>query len=217
MSSLVLGVLAVVVGAVFCLRGAAAMRLVLAMWGAFAGLNLGGTAVSALTGDGHLTTAAGWIVGAVAAAVCAALAYLYYAVAITVAMASVGFALGLGAAGAVGISRDWLAVVVGVAAGALVAGLALAVDLPSLILVAVSVLGGALVTVAGTMLLAGRIDTAQLRAGELSQHLTGWWYGLYLALLVAGTVVQLRGLRTGCSMRTQWADAGRDRAATLNR
>lgn len=212
MSSLVLGVLAVVVGAVFCFRGAAAMRLVLALWGAFAGLNLGAAAVSALTGDGYLATAAGWIVGALVAAVFAALAYLYYAVAITVAMASVGFALGLGAAGAVGIAHDWVAVVIGVAAGALVAGLALAVDLPSLILIAVSVLGGALVTVAGTMLLADRIDAVQLRAGELSAHLTGWWYGLYLALLLAGGVVQLRSLRTGCSMRRQWTGDGTGRA-----
>lgn len=217
MSSLVLGVLAVIVGAVFCFRGAAAMRLVLALWGAFAGLNVGGAAVAAVTGEGYLATAAGWIVGAVVAAVFAALAYLYYAVAIVLVMASVGFALGLGAAGAVGVEADWVAVVIGVVAGLALAWLAVAVDLPSLILVAVSVLGGALVTVAGILLLVGRVDTAELRAGELSAHLTGWWYGLYLVLLIAGAVVQLRGLRTGCSMRTQW-DGGRpDRAATLNR
>src|SRR5699024_10810121 len=54
MSSLVLGVLAVIVGAVFCFRGAAAMRLVLALWGAFAGLNVGGAAVAAVTGEGYL-------------------------------------------------------------------------------------------------------------------------------------------------------------------
>ena len=63
MSSIVIGILAVAIGLLFCLRGVVAMRIVIAVWGAFVGLNLGAGIVSALSGDGFLSTALGWIVG----------------------------------------------------------------------------------------------------------------------------------------------------------
>ncbi|MGF7124944.1 DUF4203 domain-containing protein [Rhodococcus sp. TAF43] len=206
MSDIVIGILAIAVGAVFCFSGTAAMRFVIALWGAFAGLNLGAGLVSAITGDGYFATALGWIVGILVALLFAVLAYLYYAVAVTLAMASVGFALGTAAMVAVGVTWNWVVVLVGVILGVALAVLTLAVDLPAVLLVVVSVLGGAVAMVGGVMLLAGAVDTADFDHASLTTTISDdwWWYAMYVALVVAGVVAQSRMLGRERSLRDQW-------------
>ncbi|MDH6281924.1 DUF4203 domain-containing protein [Prescottella agglutinans] len=206
MSDIVIGILAIVVGAVFCFRGVPAMRFVIALWGAFAGLNLGAGLVSAITGDSYLGTALGWMVGILVAVLFSVLAYLYYAVAVTLMMASVGFALGTAATVAVGVTWDWVIVTVGVILGVALAVLTLAVDLPAALLVVVSVLGGAVAIVGGAMLLTGVIDTADFDDTSITETVGDgwWWYALYLVLVVAGVIAQLRMLGQERSLRDQW-------------
>ncbi|GAB2650403.1 DUF4203 domain-containing protein [Prescottella soli] len=206
MSDIVIGILAIVVGAVFCFRGVPAMRFVIALWGAFAGLNLGAGLVSAITGDNYLGTVLGWIVGVLVAVLFSVLAYLYYAVAVTLMMASVGFALGTAATVAVGVTWDWVIVTVGVILGVALAVLTLAVDLPAALLVVVSVLGGAVAIVGGAMLLTGVLDTADFDDTSTTETIGDgwWWYALYLVLVVAGMVAQLRMLGRERSLREQW-------------
>ncbi|MDH6680803.1 hypothetical protein M2284_005033 [Rhodococcus sp. LBL1] len=206
MSDIVIGILAIVVGAVFCFRGVPAMRFVIALWGAFAGLNLGAGLVSAITGDSYLGTALGWMVGILVAVLFSVLAYLYYAVAVTLMMASVGFALGTAATVAVGVTWDWVIVTVGVILGVALAVLTLAVDLPAALLVVVSVLGGAVAIVGGAMLLTGVLDTADFDDTSITETVGDgwWWYALYLVLVVAGVIAQLRMLGQERSLRDQW-------------
>ncbi|WFR71461.1 DUF4203 domain-containing protein [Prescottella defluvii] len=206
MSDIVIGILAIVVGAVFCFRGVPAMRFVIALWGAFAGLNLGAGLVSAITGDSYLGTALGWMAGLLVAVLFSVLAYLYYAVAVTLMMASVGFALGTAATVAVGVTWDWVIVTVGVILGVALAVLTLAVDLPAALLVVVSVLGGAVAIVGGAMLLTGVLDTADFDDTSITETVGDgwWWYALYLVLVVAGVIAQLRMLGRERSLRDQW-------------
>ncbi|CAM2913060.1 DUF4203 domain-containing protein [Prescottella defluvii] len=206
MSDIVIGILAVFVGAVFCFRGVPAMRFVIALWGAFAGLNLGAGLVSAITGDGYLSTVLGWIVGVLVAILFSVLAYLYYAVAVTLTMASVGFALGAAAMAAVGVTWNWVIVVVGVLIGVALAALTLAVNLPAVLLVVVSVLTGAVVATGGVMLLVGALDTSDFDDATLTATVTHewWWYALYLALVVAGAIAQTRTLGRERLLRDQW-------------
>ncbi|PTR26679.1 uncharacterized protein DUF4203 [Rhodococcus sp. OK519] len=209
MSDIVIGLLAIAVGAVFCFRGVPAMRFVIALWGAFAGLNLGAGLVSAITGDGVFATALGWIVGVLVAILFSVLAYLYYAVAVTLAMASVGFALGTAATVAVGVTWNWVIITVGVVLGVALAVLTLAVDLPAALLVIVSVLGGAVAIVGGAMLLTGVLDTADFDHASISETVDDdwWWYAAYLVLVVAGAVTQLRATGRERSLRDQWNPA----------
>ncbi len=207
MSDVVIGILAVVVGALFCFRGVLAMRFVLALWGAFAGFNLGAGLVAAITGDGYLGTALGWFVGLAVAIMFAALAYLYYAVAVTLTMASVGFALGAAAMAAVGVTWDWVIVIVGVLLGVLLAVVTLAVNLPTVLLVLVSAFGGASAIVGGVMLLVGTVNTVDFDDPTLTDTVSHdwWWYALFLALAVAGAVAQSRMLdREARTLREQW-------------
>ena len=61
MNDIVVGLVAILTGAVFCFRGYLAMRIIIPLWGAFAGFMLGAGIVA--TDAGFLATALGWIVG----------------------------------------------------------------------------------------------------------------------------------------------------------
>ena len=206
MPDIVIGILAIVVGAIFCFRGFLAMRFVISIWGAFAGLNLGAALVSVISGDSFLVTALGWIVGVLLALAFSVLAYLYYAVAVVFAMASVGFLLGASAMVAAGVTWNWVVVLVGVLIGIALAVLTLAVDLPAVLLVVLSVLGGAVAIVGGVMLLVGTLNTEDFNQAILMESVKAewWWYAMYVALIIAGVVTQTRLLGQERSLRQQW-------------
>ncbi|MGC4066820.1 MAG: hypothetical protein QM784_19725 [Polyangiaceae bacterium] len=85
MSDVVLGLLAIIVGALFCFQGYLALRLIIPIWGALAGFSVGAGFVAEITGDGFLSTGVSWIVGIAVALLFAVVAYLYYAVSVVVA------------------------------------------------------------------------------------------------------------------------------------
>src|SRR5690625_5304400 len=117
MVDVVMGVLALLIGLLLCFRGRVAMRVLLALWGAFVGFGLGASLVAGLTGHGYLDSAAGWLAAIVLALVFAVLAYLFFAVAVVLAFASMGFVLGQTLAIALGAGQGWLITGVGVAVG----------------------------------------------------------------------------------------------------
>jgi hypothetical protein len=205
---LIIGLLAVVVGLLLCFAGYAALRLVIAAWGAFAGFLLGAGLVATFTGEGFLGTLLGWGVGAALALVFGVIAYLYYAVSVVIGMAAIGFSLGSTLMVALGVSWTWLIVLAGVAAGVLLAFLAIAGDLPMLLLAILGAFAGSSVTIAGMLLLLGIIDRGDLATPETSAtlELAWWWSAAYLALAIAGLVVQLRSAeaRRG-TLRDSWS------------
>lgn len=104
MEDVVVGALAILVGAAFCVRGYLAMRLIIPIWGAFAGFMFGAGIVASFTDEGFLGTALGWVVGIALAVLFAFVAYLYYEVSVFIAMAAVGFAIGTSVMVALGVS-----------------------------------------------------------------------------------------------------------------
>lgn len=204
---LVIGLLAIAVGAMFCFRGAVAMRIVIALWGAFAGFMLGAGAVAGADGSGFLRTTLGWIIGWVLALAFGAVAYLFYEVAIVLAMASIGFTLGTTIMIALGVSWSWVVILVGVAVGTLLAMVTLAANLPLVLLVVLSAFGGASAMVTGVMLLVGTVGSDEFtRAAAIDRMQTSWWwYVAYLVLAVAGMVAQFRFLESlRGTARDQW-------------
>ena len=211
MEDVVVGVLAVAIGALFCFRGWLAMRLVIPLWGAFAGFVFGAGLVDAGSDEGFLRTLLGWIVGIAFALVFAALAYLIYEISITIAMGAIGFALGTGLMTALGISWSWLIVLVGVAIAIALALIAIFADLPAVVLVILSAMGGAVTIVAGLMLLFGAVDTADFGSSAVTERLDDdwWWYALYVVLAIAGVVGQVVWAgRIDGTMRDAWAGSG---------
>jgi hypothetical protein len=208
MQDVALGSLAVLIGAVLCLRGYLALRVVIAMWGSLVGFLFGAGIVAGVTGESFLASLLAWSVGLGTAVVFGLVAYLYYAVSVVIGMGAIGFTLGTTAMVALGVSWSWVVALVGLAVGTVLALVAIAGDLPMLLLALLSALAGASVVILGLMLIVGVLDGADLAATQTtaSLDLAWWWKVLYGALVVVGMGVQLRSAEARAeTLRAAWA------------
>jgi hypothetical protein len=208
----IVGIVAILVGALFCFRGWLAMRFVIPIWGTFAGFVLGAGAIQAWTGDGFLSTTLSWVVGIVVALVFGVLAYLYYEVSVIVAMAFIGFAIGVGVMSAIGVTWSWVLIIVGIAVGLVLAWFAIISDLPTGLLMALTALGGASAITGGFMLLFNRVNVDDFSNGTTTKdllHDNPWWYVLYVGLVIAGIAAQIVFReKIDRSLRDTWTDSG---------
>lgn len=213
MPDVLLGVVFVAVGGLLCFRGYLTMRVVIPVWGAFAGFLLGAGLLDRWTEAGLLVDALGWLVGLAVAVVFGLVAYTYYEVSVVLAMSAVGFVLGASAMVALDLRWSWAVVLGGVLGGVALAVLAVVGRLPMLLLTVLTALAGAATVVAGFMLLADVVTAQDLGSQAVVSRIedgAGWWV-LYAVLAVAGTGVQLRGGQVRRSGREQWAaDGGRE-------
>lgn len=211
MEDIVVGLLMLVVGAVFCFRGYLAMRVVIPIWGALAGFLLGAGLVSSIADEGFLASVVGWLVGLAVAVVFAGIAYLYYEVSVLIGMSAIGFTLGTSAMVALGVRWSWLIVLVGVLVGALLAFAAIAADMPMVLLTVLTALAGSSVMVGGLMLLFGVVSTDDFNSTLTTETLDDdwWWYVLYVVIAVVGIGAQMRATaRLHASLRASWAESG---------
>lgn len=211
MQEFVIGLLAIAVGALFCLRGFMTMRLIIPIWGAFTGFVLGAGIVSNLTDDGFLGSVLAWVVGFAVALLFGAIAYLYYEVSVLLAMGAIGFVIGTSIMVAIGITWSWVIVLVGVLTGVVLAVVAIVGDLPTVLLVVLTALGGSSAVVFGLMLWTGALDSADIDSVATTEQLDDdwWWYAIYIGLAVVGMVLQFqRADQLRATMREGWADAG---------
>jgi hypothetical protein len=206
MNDFVVGVIALLTGAVFCFRGYLAMRLVIPLWGAFAGFMVGAGLVS---GDaGFLGNALGWFVGFALAIVFGLIAYLYYEVSVIIGMTGIGFVLGTSLMAAFGVSWSWLIVLSGVVMAVVLAFVAIAGDLPMVLLTVLTALAGASVIVAGLMLLFGTFDAEDFSIGMTTEYAADdwWWFVIYGGLVVGGIITQFTDVdRRRESLRQAWS------------
>ena len=196
MGDVLLGGLAILAGAVFCLRGYLTMRVVLPIWGGFVGFILGAGVVAAATGDGFLQGVLAFIVGFALALLFAWLAYAYYAVSVLLSTASTGFLLGASLLVALGVEWNWVVVLGGVLLGIVLAILAIAVNLPMMLLTVVTATGGAAAIVGGLMLVFGAMEAADFDRRAVVERIDAsplWWL-LFVVLVVVGIIAQMRAL-----------------------
>lgn len=206
MNDIVVGLIAILTGAVFCFRGYLAMRIIIPLWGAFAGFMLGAGIVSG--SDGFLGSALGWIVGIVMAVVFGLLAYLYYEVAVVIGMLAIGFTLGTSLMVALGVTWSWVIVLSGVALAVALAFVALVADLPMALLTVLTGMAGASAIVAGLMLIFGVTDVGDFDSAQTTAALADdwWWYAIYLALAIGGMIAQFIDVeRRRETLRTAWS------------
>ena len=206
MNDIAVGAIALLTGAVFCFRGYLAMRVVIPVWGAFAGFMLGAGLVS---GDaGFLGNALGWLVGFALAIVFGVIAYLYYAVSVVIGMMGIGFVLGTSLMVALGVSWSWLIVLSGVVLAVVLAFVVIAGDLPMVLLTVLTALAGASAIVAGLMLFAGTFDADDFSIGTTTEYVADdwWWFVIYGGLVVGGIVAQFTDVdRRRETLRDAWS------------
>jgi len=192
MTDIILGVLAIIAGGAMLVAGRFVLRLLIPIWGFFAGFAFGAGIVAAFADEHFLGTVLGWVLGLVFAVICAVLAYLYYYVAIVLAMGAAGFAIGSGIVVAFGISWNWVAVLVGLAFGIVFGLVSVFANVPMIVLVVVGSFAGAVGVTGGLMLLVGSLDSADFSRGDFTDTVSNsfGWSLLLLALAVGGIVIQ---------------------------
>ena len=192
MADILLGLLAIIAGGVMLFAGQFVLRLVIPIWGFFAGFAFGAGLVADLADERFLGTVLGWVLGLAFAVVFAVLAYLYYYVAIILAMAAFGFAIGSGLVVALGVDWNWVAVLAGAVVGAILGLLSIFVDMPAIVLVVFSSFAGAVAVVGGLMLLVGSLNSADFTRGDFTDTVeNGWaWSLVLLVLAFVGIVIQ---------------------------
>jgi hypothetical protein len=190
---LFVGLLALLLGAAFCFAGYRFFRVLIAIWGFFAGFLIGASGVAVLFGGGFLATVLGWIIGVVVGLIIAAVAYFFYVVAVVILGASVGYWISIGLMSALGFSsQGFLTELVGIIAAIVLAILIIALNLPKVLIMVFTALGGASTILAGILLLIGQISLLSLQNGAVEAVIrNSWFWGLiWLVLAVIGFAVQ---------------------------
>jgi hypothetical protein len=163
--SLVVGLVALVVGVAFCFVGFRLFLVLLPIWAGLAGFVAGGQVVGLALGTGFLADTIGIVVGLLVGLAFAVVSYIAYGAAIVALGLFVGYGIGSGVVAGLTDGFDLLAAAVGLILGVTLAFVTLALNVPKWAVVAMTAFGGAGLAVAGAFLVAGRIAIADLEAG----------------------------------------------------
>jgi hypothetical protein len=212
MADIILGLLAIIAGGALLVAGQVVLRLVIPIWGFFAGFAFGAGIVAEFADEHFLGTVLGWVLGLIFAVIFAVLAYLFYYVAIVLAMGAAGFAIGSGIIVALGISWNWVAVLLGLAVGIVLGLVAVFSNVPMIVLVFFSSIAGAVGVTGGLMLLVGSLDSVDFSRGDFTDTVSNSfvWSLLLLVLAIGGIVIQaMQWARMRQGIRETWYAEGR--------
>jgi hypothetical protein len=206
MTEILVGLIIIALGAVVTLAGLRVFFAALPIWGFIVGFFIGSAAITYLVGDGFLSTALGWIVGAAIGLLFAALAFLYWYIGVILTAGSAGALVGSAIMGAVGVDSGWIVFLVALAFAALFMVAAVAVALPFYIVIVNTALAGATAVVAGLMLVFDFIPLADLGYGATWAMVNESWFWMIAWIVVAaiGLSVQLRTASLGILPEQRW-------------
>ncbi len=194
-----IGALVMLVGLLFCFIGYRFFRILITIWGFFAGFNLGAAAMTALfTNSPFIQTTAGIVLGLVLGLVFAVLAYFFYYFAVVLLGATAGYDLGSGLIGLISNNLNLIAFIVGVAVAVIFVLLILILNLPKLLIMVFTALGGAVAMIVGLLILLNQAKVVNLQFGEaVALVRASWvWTIVAIALAVVGFLVQWSTMRT---------------------
>jgi len=202
-----IGALVLIVGALFCFAGYRFFRILITIWGFFAGFNLGTAAMTALFNNAFLQTTTGIVLGIVIGLVFAALAYFFYYFAVVLLGATAGYDLGSGLIGAIGLNNPgFIAVIVGVVLAVVFALVILLFNLPKLLIMVFTAFGGAVAMLAGLLILLGQVKTAYLQYGDAVALVRASWFWTIVAIVIA-VVGFLAQWRTNQEYTMVWSES----------
>ena len=135
--------IALFLGLIICFAGYRLFLTLLPIWGFFVGFALGAQTLQLLFGAGFLATVTGWVVGFVVGALFAVLSYLFYAFAVAVIAGSLGYGLGVGFMGLIGVDWNWLVWLVWIALAVVMIIVTFYFDLQKYVIIIATAVGGA--------------------------------------------------------------------------
>ena len=189
---LAIGILALVIGIALCFVGYRAFRILIAIWGFFAGFLLMLQAV--VDASGGRVSIEGLAIAFVVGLILAVLAYYLYVAAVLILSASVGLWVGIGLMMALGFSNhSTAALIVGLVLAFALAVLAFALNLTKFLLVSGTSLAGACSIIVGILLLLKKITLEPQSLGMVGAIISHSqvWSSAWLVIAIIGIVVQL--------------------------
>ena len=195
-STLLIAVLAGLLGIAFCFVGYRFFLVMLPIWGFFAGFWIGAMGTSMLLGGGFLGTTTALVIGIVVGIIGALLSYFFYLAGVLLIAAAFGGMLASATMGAFGFGPGLITTIVVIVSAIVAAGLALLLNIQKLVIIVFTAIAGATLIVVGVMVLFGQISPGDLQAsgGFLKPISEGsWFWGLVAVVLAAaGAAVQFR-------------------------
>jgi hypothetical protein len=188
MQALIVGILLIVLGGAVAMYGTRLFYVLLPVWGFLAGFVLGAQLFATIFGEGFLATIAGWGVGLVTGLVFAVIAGVWYWAAIVILAGGVGWAVGTGLLAAIGMTDGILSLVAGAVVAAVFAIVAIVIDAPTLLVAVLTSIGGAAYSIAGVLMVLGRVELGGLANGAVAAL---WGFPLAVAawLIVAAVAL----------------------------
>ncbi len=199
--TLVVAIVALLLGAAFCFFGFRFFLILLPIFAFVLGFNVGTDATTAIFGDGTFATVTSWVVGFIAALAFAIFSYLFYYIAVAVLGGAVGYAIGASAWGLIGNEYGAIALIIGLAVGAVFAIGVLMLNVPKYLVVVMTALGGAATMLAGWFILIGKVPSDQIHWTYIGFLIRDSWFYLIVfgVLAAAGIIAQMRAPAIGPS------------------
>lgn len=194
MKELLFALIAGGLGAVLLLAGYRFGRIIIPLWGFFAGFTLGASVASDALGNAFVDTTTGIVIGLVLGLVFALFAYFFYSLAVILLGATIGYWIGSSFITILGIDKGFLSVTIGIIVGAVFGIFAIAMNAPKYFLIGLTSLGGAVAIVGGVLLLFNRIELDAFSYNTASATIgdSGFWIIVTLVLFVVGLLVQIK-------------------------
>lgn len=208
-ADILVGALLGALGLYVCFAGLRAFLIILPIIGFVSGFFAGAAGVSAIFGDGFLSSVTGIGVGLVVGLVLAALSYFLWYVGALLAAGSTGALIGSGIMNGIGVDSGWV-VFIGAAIGAvLVFAIAFMLALPVYVVIVNTAFLGASGAVAGLLLVINQVDRADVGYGLAWATIEESWLWLvaWLVLAVAGMFTQVQSIANITLPEDRWASA----------
>jgi hypothetical protein len=191
------GLIALGFGLVVLLNGYKLFLILLPIWGFLFGFVFGAQTMQALFGIGFLATVTSWVVGFIVGAVFAVLSYLFWLAAVAIFSGMVGYALGVGLMGLIGLETGLIPWLVGVVVGVALAIAVIMLNLQKWVIILGSAVIGAGAIIGTFLVLFGIVPPLLFGAPAVKLVLQNsfWWLIGFLALFVAGVLAQFRTTR----------------------
>ena len=191
---ILVGLLAIVIGAAWAFYGLKLFTILLPLWAFFFGLVAGGQWAQQIFGEGFFSSVLSWGIGIVFGLVLAAISYFWYYAAIVILGGAVGYYLGVGFFEFLGFGTGAIALVVGLILGAVFAIGTFLLGVPVLLVMIFSAFSGAAAVVNGVLILLGQIPVGAINVGIFGSLLHQGIVGTvaFIVIGAAALVYQMR-------------------------
>ncbi len=191
---IIVGLLAVVVGAAWAAYGLKFFTILLPLWAFLFGLAAGAQWGQEIFGQGFFSTILSWIIGFGFGLFLAVISFFWYYAAVVILGGALGYALGVGLMDWLGIDAHVLGILVGLIVGAVFAFATFALGVPAFLVIYLSAISGAAAVVNGVLVFFGIVKLSGLDSSFFNGLFKEGAIGIiaWIALSVLAIVYQLR-------------------------